>query len=360
MKSKMSVNKTGANFIPAKADYQQWADALIDKGAFSDDVSSYRELRPLKMLFKLLSEEVRIRILCLLQESELTVSEIQQILNIKQSNLSSHLIHLKENNILQSRREGQHSYYKIIQAKSEFFISLLERVLAAARREPWYEKDRELRDAVITKRRENVLEYFQSSDRKQNDSAPGQVMDVLVIGFLQLWRGKRVIDLGCGTGRIARLYALAGAEVVGVDNSSEQIKKAKHIDRITFTCFKQPDTVRAVSYVCENMEHTSLSAENFDLVVISHALHHAPEPSRVLREAYRLLKPGGQLLIIDLDQHQNESLRVRFGDFWLGFASATFKGWLREIGFTLCSYQVLQHYQCEEAVLPFIAVAEKP
>ncbi len=322
-----------------------------------------RPLSELKVLFKLFSEEIRIRILCLLQAGELNVSEMQQILKLKQSNLSSHLNQLKEQRILTSRREGQHSYYQLAQHGKQVFPALVHEVVRAAKRELWYAKDQQLRRQIMETRQKSALAYFQTSAAKAA-VAPGQELDVLAVGFLGDWRGRVVVDLGCGTGRIARLYALAGAQVTGVDISSQQLQEAAQREQTLFAndaaagasaCTQQP-----IRYLCESMEATSLPAGEAALVVLSHALHHAPQPRDVLREAWRLLQPDGQLLVIELTQHHNESLRARFGDFWLGFDAPTFKTWLNDLGFIVCRYTVLQHYQCEERVTPFVLSAVKP
>jgi ArsR family transcriptional regulator len=81
------------------------------------------------------------------------------------------------------------------------------------------------------------------------------------------------------------------------------------------------------------MEHTGLPKASFDLVVISQALHHIPRPQDALLEAARILRPNGQLLILDLANHNEDWIQDKFGDFWLGFEEDNLQEWLHEAGF---------------------------
>src|SRR5690606_22710331 len=126
--------------------------------------------------------------------------------------------------------------------------------------------------------------------------------------------GKRIVDLGCGNGRLSRRFAASGNDVIGVDNSEEQIRPAPAGGQASATTPTSP------RFVLAPMEHTGLPDASFEIAVISQALHHASDPAETIREAYRLLAPGGRVLVLDLLAHEEDWMRSKFGDFWLGFS----------------------------------------
>jgi ubiquinone/menaquinone biosynthesis C-methylase UbiE len=148
-------------------------------------------------------------------------------------------------------------------------------------------------------------------------------------GLIRLIHGQRILDLGCGNGRLAILLAQSGNVVIGVDNSEEQIRLAR----------SNPDASGAfapggsLEFRHAPMEATGLPDAGFDAVILSQSLHHAAKPKEALAESRRLLVPGGRILILDLLAHGEEWMRTKFGDFWLGFSQSDLEGWLKESGF---------------------------
>ena len=138
----------------------------------------------------------------------------------------------------------------------------------------------------------------------------------------------RIADFGCGLGRMAGLLAEFRHRVTGIDNNMHQIEGARelHSER------------ENISFVNADMEETGLDGDSMDIVLISQALHHSPEPQLVIDEAARVLAPGGKILILDLHHHNLDWLKDRFGDYWLGFEEEQLQEWIESAGFVnLCT-----------------------
>ena len=275
-------------------------------------------------IFRLLGDETRLRILSVLKEGELAVGELQKILGLGQSTLSTQLGLLKEHNLVAGRKEGQKVFYRIPgESKGDPRPSFITGALESLESAKWHARDMRNLKKVLLERSENSRQFF-NSQAVQNAPSPGQTWRALCNGLIRLIRGQRIVDLGCGNGRLSLLLAQSGNTVTGVDNSEEQIRLARENAEAAGA---RPVFLRAP------MEATGLPAGAFNIAVLSQSLHHAANPKEAIAECRRLLAPGGQILILDLLAHGEEWMRSRFGDFWLGFSQADLEAWLRENGF---------------------------
>ncbi len=288
------------------------------------------DIEELTAVYKLLSDETRLRVLALLRDNELAVGEIQKSLGMGQSTLSSQLGLLKEQNLVASRKEGQNVYYRIpVDPQGSHRLNLLRGALDNVTSARWHERDQRHLKKILLERKEASRAFF-NAQAVQNKTSPGQTSNALSLGLMHLVSGKRIVDLGCGSGRLTRMFAEAGNTVTGVDNSEEQIKLAKK------------SAGQAVDFRVGSMEATGLPDASFDVVVLSQSLHHASNPREVIREAYRLAAPKGRILILDLLAHEEDWLRSKFGDFWLGFSETDLKGWIESAGFKLAHFQITE------------------
>lgn len=296
------------------------------------------DIGTLTAVYKLLGDETRLRVLALLQHHELAVGEIQKILGIGQSTLSSQLALLKEQDLVASRKEGQKVFYRVTSGTGSAGARKLEIVrgaLEAARSARWQARDARLLQKTLAERAESSRDFFNAGNPEaiQNKTSPGQTWQALAEGIIGLFSGRRVVDLGCGNGRLARRFAAAGNAVTGVDSSEEQIRLAR----------TEPADVAggtAPTFILAPMERTGLPDASFDIAIISQSLHHASDPAAAIREAHRLLAPGGRLLVLDLLAHEEDWMRSRFGDFWLGFAEEDLKDWIAAGGFVLTHFEI--------------------
>jgi SAM-dependent methyltransferase len=300
-------------------------------------VAQILQIDVLTSVFKLLSDETRLRILCALNESELAVGELQKILGLGQSTLSTQLGLLKEQELVASRKEGQKVLYRLPRNGHEDpKIVLIEKALESAPAAKWYSRDMRSLKKVLQERSDRSREFF-NSQTVQNMPSPGQTSRALSIGLIGLIRNQRIVDLGCGNGRLAILLAEAGNTVTGIDSSEEQIRLAR--ENAGLLPRKEGDGSGPV-FRNAPMEATGLPDGAFDAVILSQSLHHAAKPKEALAESHRLLAPGGRILILDLLAHSEEWMRTRFGDFWLGFTQADLEAWLKDGGFTDIKFEI--------------------
>ncbi len=291
------------------------------------------DLETVTSILKTLSDQNRIRVVSLLEETELTVKEMLEILQISQSTLSSQLGQLKDSGLVKSRREGQFVYYKLLRQNSDQFnaplISLIQPYIKEAE---WFDRDRRNLGEVLKKRQAASWHYF--ADRNvQNSRSPGQTWESFALGIMRLLPESRIADFGCGAGRVAGLLAEYGHRVTGIDNNKKQITAAKKLHQ---------DQSDRLDFMCADMEKCGLPDQSMDVVIISQALHHSADPATVVAEAARVLKEGGQVLILDLHRHTQEWLQDSFGDHWLGFTLEQIGKWLEGAGFSKQNTRILR------------------
>ena len=302
-------------------------------------MDSVLDIEELTAVYKLLGDETRLRVLALLQDNELAVGEIQKILGIGQSTLSSQLALLKEQNLVASRKEGQKVFYRIPSETSRK-LTLLRAALENAASAKWHARDRRHLQKTLQERSESSRDFFNREAAVQNMPSPGQTWQALAHGMMGLLPGRRILDLGCGSGRLARLLASVGNTVTAVDNSEEQIRLAKADTEMDGTTPASSLQSARLQFILASMEATGLPAGSFDAALLSQSLHHAANPAEVIREAHRLLAPGGRLLILDLLAHEEDWLRGKFGDFWLGFAEPDLRAWIQAAGFRITHFEI--------------------
>jgi len=285
-------------------------------------------------LFKALSDETRLRILVLLQINELAVGELQKILQVGQSVLSSHLGQLRDQRLVTTRKEGQRVYYRLSHTlPSDKNYHIITQAIGEIKGSNWLQKDARRLNQILSEREDFTKKFFDSLKDKDLDP-PGQSWESISDGLMQVIDAQTIIDLGCGIGRLTLKLGKFGKDVIGVDNSAERVKTANNYLALTQTA-EYPDTRSPlkVRFIKAKMEQTKLPPESCELILISQALHHVADPPAVLREAHRLLIPRGKILLLDLAPHQEDWMRKKFGDFWLGFSPEDLKEWLIKCGF---------------------------
>lgn len=266
----------------------------------------------------------RLRILLLLKEEELSVAELQEILVMGQSTISTHLSQLKQAGLAEDRRTGKSSLYRLSAEGAETVIADL---LAQARQEiPEASADRTAMGRVVRKRQDRMRAFFDSmAGRLGRDYVPGKSWKSLAEAFLRLLPPAIIADLGAGDGSFALMLSPGARRVIAVDSSEKMLEVGREQ--------AQRSGAENVEFRQGDMEELPIDDAAVDLVFFSQSLHHAQHPARAVKEAWRILRPGGRIVILDLVRHRFEEARELYADEWLGFAESEIEETLAAAGF---------------------------
>jgi ubiquinone/menaquinone biosynthesis C-methylase UbiE/DNA-binding transcriptional ArsR family regulator len=289
---------------------------------------------PLLDSFSALADPTRCRMLWLLDQQELTVSELCAVLQLPQSTVSRHLKLLGDAGWVSVRRDGTSRYYTLAldgAGGAHSDIWKLTKPQLVARTDA--EQDGRRLARVIGRRSESSARFFATSagewDRLRAELFGREFVHGALVGLLPPhWV---VADLGCGTGAMLPVLAPHVARVIGVDASDEMLAAAR-------------DRARAFGNVelrTGTLEALPIDAASVDAATLMLVLHHLASPVEALKEAARVLKPGGRLLIVDMTPHDHEEYRQRMGHVWLGFADEQMRRLLTQAGFDAIRIQPL-------------------
>ena len=264
-------------------------------------------------LYRLLGDDVRLRLLRVLagKNGRLNVSELTAVLGIAQSGVSRHLRLLKEAGLVVEERGGGFSFYRLSPALLDGAFgglwTALQAQFAEAANTPAVRGDESRLQEIIRLRKENFEVH--GTDRAQ--FVPGRSWAAWSRALGMLLPPLDVADIACGEGYLSVESALWARRVVGIDRSPDVLKRAKAL--------AERRGVTNISWKRGDMEKLPLDSASVDIALLSQALHHAPKPARAIAEAARILRPGGRVLALDLREHDQEWVRDRVGDRWLGF-----------------------------------------
>jgi ubiquinone/menaquinone biosynthesis C-methylase UbiE/biotin operon repressor len=274
---------------------------------------------------RLLADSSRLRILLLLRSEELSVAELQEILTMGQSTISTHLSQLKQAGLVEDRRVGKNNLYRIKSEGSEGFLpELLVNVGQDIAEAP---SDHAALRRVLHKRQDKARAFFDSvAGRLNRNYVPGKSWKSLAEALLRLLPPLTIADLGAGEGSFALLLAQRATRVIAVDSSARMIDVGRDEAR--------RNGIANVDFRIGDMEDVPIGAGEVELAFFSQSLHHALHPERALQEAARILAPGGRVAVLDLARHRFEEARELYADEWLGFTESELETMLAHAGFT--------------------------
>ena len=283
-------------------------------------------MAPVLKSLRALSDATRLRIVALLEKGELSVHELQEITRLGQSRISTHLGLLQDSGLVQSRREGKRTFYKLNEESDESVAEFLKLAFQGAGELPEYTGDQINLRRVLKRRQDQAQVYFdQVAGRFDRVYGPGRSWQGFGHLLLRIVPPLVVADLGSGEGLLSELLARRCKKVIAVDNS-EKI--------VAFGAAKaRKNGLKNLEFRLGDLQNPPIQAASIDLVILSQALHHAEDPSAAVTAAHRLLRARGQILVLDLLKHYFEKARDTYGDRWLGFAESDLHRWLEGAGF---------------------------
>jgi len=279
---------------------------------------------------KAAAESSRLRILALLSRGDLTVSDLTEILNQSQPRVSRHLKLLLEAGLIGRYQEGSWAFFRISDSDvaRDFVHGLVSRVHDG---DPQIERDLERLVSVKRKRQERATEYFSENaaswDEIRSLHAPDRAVEAALLKIVGKRPFQSMLDLGTGTGRLLEIFAPLYRRGIGIDMSREMLTVARaNLDKAGVSNAQ----VRQGDIFAPPVERDS-----FDLVTIHQVLHYLDDPAAAIREAARLLRPAGRLVIVDFAPHTLEFLREEHAHMRLGFSDHQIEEWFTEAGLDL-------------------------
>ena len=276
-------------------------------------------------LFKTLADESRIRLILLLQQQELTVAELAEITRLAQPRVSTHLSHLKKHNLVQVRKQGVSSFYRLNNDQIEQqFAGLLDLVQSHYIDNPLIAQDNQQMAVVMSDQAASNQWVDAVAGDMERHYSPGRTWEATTRVIAKLIKLGQVLDLGSGDGVLAELLAKNAEQYTCVDNNAKAIEAAKsrlnHLDNVQFN---QCD-IHALPF----------EDDRFDCVLMLHVLTYSIDPKNVIKQAFRVIKPGGHLLVSTLDKHNHESVLADYGHKNLGFSPEQLEQWCQVAGFS--------------------------
>ncbi|MFP6887365.1 MAG: metalloregulator ArsR/SmtB family transcription factor [Opitutales bacterium] len=300
---------------------------------------------------RLLADSTRLRILILLVEEELSVAELQDILGMGQSRISTHLSLLRRRGLVTDRKDGKKTFYGYSSSEGPGG-ELVEAALRAVASDSDVRKDGMALNRIVEKRRRASEKYFDTvAGRLGKNYCPGRSWEAIGHFLLRLVPEIVVADLGAGEGMVSQLLARRAKKVYCIDSSRSMVRVGKELAR--------KNGLTNLAYKHGDIEKVPLPDESVDLALMSQSLHHAQRPEVALAEAFRILRPEGQVIVLDLKEHTFEKARELYADRWLGFSENDLYRMLRETGFRKVSAEVVTREAEEPHFATLLASGEK-
>jgi len=278
---------------------------------------------------RLLADPSRLRIVLLVAREELSVAELQDIMHMGQSRISTHLAHLKRAGLVEDRRSGKSILYRLRPprgAEAKSFEQLLSLLRNAAAEIPEAEHDDDALRLTMRRRQDKVRAYFDELAGKfGRHYVPGRSWEGMAETLLTLMPPMVVADLGAGEGTFSQLLARRAKKVIAIDNSENMVAYGTELAR--------KHGVTNLEYRLGDIEDVPIKSGAVELAFFSQALHHAQHPEQAVGEAFRILKPGGRIVVLDLLRHNYQKAREMYADVWLGFTEVEVGRFLRDAGF---------------------------
>ncbi len=264
--------------------------------------------------------------MALLRREELSVAELQEILDMGQSRISSHLALLRQGSLVTDRRQGKKTFYSLSPKLSPGNLELVHSSCRAIESLPEIKSDEQNLERILERRQRFAAEYFNTlAGRLGKNYFPGRSWEAFGHFLLKITPRIKIADLGAGEGLISQLLAPRAEHVYCIDQSQRMVEVGAELAK--------KNGLSNLEYKLGNIENVPLPNRSVDVALLSQALHHARHPQAAVNEAYRILKPEGQIIVLDLKEHDFEKARELYADLWLGFPENTLYTFLREAGF---------------------------
>jgi SAM-dependent methyltransferase len=304
-------------------------------------------------ILRLFADPTRVRLVALLDGNELSVAEITQITELPQSRVSTHLGKLREAGVLRDRRQGASTFYAINEGTMPDKVRRLWNLVGEDRDEPLFRSDRARCQEVLLARQRQGSWPDSVAGQMDRHYSPGRTWEATTYGLLSYVRLGDVLDAGSGDGTTAALLGPRCKTITCLDQSPKVLEAARK--RLS-----EVPNVR-VRFAHGDIHTLPFPDGSFDHVLLLHVLTYAKHPAQVIREAGRVLRPGGDLLVSTLVHHEHREVTAPYGHVNQGFQPRALRGWLaREAGLDVTSCEVTSHEKRPPHFAVLSAFARKP
>jgi ubiquinone/menaquinone biosynthesis C-methylase UbiE len=301
---------------------------------------------------RLIADPTRLRILNLLRREDLSVVELQDILGMGQSRISSQLSQLRLAKLVTDRRSGKNIIYTFGNDAAAMDGRLLQALDLAMSDIAEIADDCASLDLTLAKRKDKARAYFDALAGKFGRTyCPGRSWKALAETLLKLMPPMVIADLGAGEGTFSQLLAQRAEKVIAVDNSEKMVEYGASVAR--------ENGYHNLEYRLGEIESPPIDEGTVDLAFFSQSLHHAARPDLAIAAAHRILKPGGRIIILDLLKHQFEDARDLYADIWLGFSELDISRFLKNSGFREIEISVVDREPDPPHFQTVMALAQK-
>ena len=299
-----------------------------------------------------LGDPTRLRIVSLLERDELSVNELQEITHLGQSRISTHLGLLQDAGLVQSRRDGKRTFYRVTPQPDAATRDVILVAGRGAKEMPEHAADQVNLKRILARRQDQQQVYFnQIAGRFDRSYGPGRSWEAFGHLLLRILPPITVADLGSGEGLLSELLARRCKKVIAVDNSEKMV---------TFGATKaKKNGLKNLEFRLGDLQNPPVEPQSVEVAILSQALHHAEDPASALTAIHRMIKPGGQILILDLLKHNFEQARELYGDRWLGFPESEIHRWLEAAGFKKIEVSVVAREEQPPHFATILAAGEK-
>ncbi len=297
----------------------------------------------------LFGDPTRVRLLTLVAQEELTVAELTTITELAQPRVSTHLGKLREAGLVRDRKVGASTYY-----------SVNEETMPPAARALWKLLRSQMKDDVLDSDGKRMQQLVRARDKAhswpdavagqmERHYSPGRTWEAAARGLIGLLRLGDVLDAGSGDGAIAQLLAARARSVTCLDRS----------ERVMAAARARLGRERNVRFAVGDIHALAFADERFDHVLLFNVLTYAEQPARVVAEAARVLRRGGDLIVVTLEAHQHEEITAAYQHVNAGFTVPALKKMLLKAGLSVESCAVSSREKREPHFHVITAVAHK-
>ena len=302
-------------------------------------------------ILRLFADPTRVRLAHLLDGNELSVAEITSVTELPQSRVSTHLGKLREAGVLRDRRQGASTYYAIDDATMPEPVRRVWGLLAECRDEPVLRADRQRCQEVLRARNKAKSWPESVAGQMERHYSPGRTWEATLFGLLGFVRLGDVLDAGSGDGAIAALLAPRCRNLTCLDLSPRVLQAAR----------QRLAGQRNVAFAPGDVHALPFADRSFDQVLLLHVLTYAKDPALALREASRVLRPGGALAVATLARHQHLEVTASYGHVNDGFSPRALSTWLaRDAGLEVEQCEITSREKRPPNFSVITALAKKP